>query len=119
VIDINDFVARYVAVWNEPEPAVRRKAIADLWAPDGVELTEENHYQGYEALEDRVTHAYQEFVGKGGFVFEAAGKPLSHHDAISFTTNMVAGGEIAWTGDMFVILDEDGKIRLDYQFTVT
>jgi hypothetical protein len=119
VTDINDFAARYAAVWNEPEPAARRKAIADLWAEDAVEFTEENHYQGYDALEVRVAHAYEEFVAKGGFVFELAGKPLSHHDAVSFTTNMVAGSEIAWTGDVFVLLNEKGKIRFDYQFAVS
>ena len=35
-MNINDLVARYLETWNETDPAARRKAIDELWAPDGV-----------------------------------------------------------------------------------
>lgn len=33
---MNDLVASYLQTWNETDPAARRKAIDELWAPDGV-----------------------------------------------------------------------------------
>ena len=32
---ITELVDRYIAVWNEPDDAVRRKHITELWAADG------------------------------------------------------------------------------------
>jgi hypothetical protein len=34
--DLQQLVDRYVALWNEPDPDVRRHAICALWAPDGA-----------------------------------------------------------------------------------
>lgn len=116
--DVEKFVDRYIAVWNEPDPTVRRTAIAGLWAEDGVEFTESAEHRGHQALEARITEAHEQLVRQGGFVFRAAGDAVGHHDAIRFTTYMVpaAGGEIAWTGFVFVRLGDDGLIRHDYQF---
>jgi hypothetical protein len=30
--DLNDFITRYVATWNEPDPDVRRQWIAGTWS---------------------------------------------------------------------------------------
>ena len=35
-MNMNDLVARYLETWNETDPAARRKAIDELWAPDGA-----------------------------------------------------------------------------------
>lgn len=115
---INDLAERYTAVWNEPDRRVRRQMIAALWAEDAVEFTESREHRGHDALEARVTDAHEQFVQQGGFVFRTAGDAVGHHDAIRFTTYMVpaAGGEVAWTGAIFVQLDADGRIRHDYQF---
>jgi hypothetical protein len=117
--DLATFTDRYLAVWNEPDPALRRQAVAGLWAEDGVEFTESAEHRGHEAIEARVAHAYDEFVAAGGFAFVPAGPATHHHDAITFTGQMVpaAGGEPVWTGVMFVLLDDDGRILRDYQFT--
>ncbi|MFF5204925.1 nuclear transport factor 2 family protein [Streptosporangium sp. NPDC000396] len=119
-IDLNQFIDRYIAVWNEPDQVARRNAIATLWAADGVEITESAQYRGHEAIEARITQAHNELVRDGGFVFRPAKDTAGHHDAVRFTTHMIpaGGGDIAWTGFTFVILGEDGLIRYDYQFTV-
>ncbi|MFF4415648.1 nuclear transport factor 2 family protein [Streptosporangium sp. NPDC001559] len=119
-IDLNQFVDRYIAVWNEPDQEVRRGAVATLWAEDGVEIIESARYRGHEAIEDRITRAHNELVRDGGFVFRSANDTTGHHDAVRFTTHMIpaGGGDIAWTGFVFVILGEDGLIRYDYRFTV-
>lgn len=119
-IDIDEFVDRYVAVWNEPDPAARRAAVVALWAPDGVETIESGRYVGHEALLARVTEAYEQLVAEGGFVFRSAEDAVGHNGTITFTTYMLpaAGGDVAWTGRMVVRLGPDGRIRHDRQFTV-
>ncbi|MFI0741369.1 nuclear transport factor 2 family protein [Streptomyces sp. NPDC021100] len=117
--DIAAFVRRYVAVWNEPDPARRRAEITALWAEDGVEYLDSAEFRGHRALEERVTQAHEELVERGGFVFRPAGDASAHHGAVHFTTHMVpaGGGAVAWNGVVLVLLDDDGRILRDYQFT--
>ncbi|ANZ14792.1 ketosteroid isomerase-like protein [Streptomyces noursei ATCC 11455] len=117
-IDIEEFVGRYVAVWNETDPERRRAAVTTLWAADGVEFTDAAEYRGHPALWARVTEAHEQLVQGVGFVFRYAGDAVGHHDAIRFTTYMLpaAGGEIAWTGFVVVRLDDEGRILSDHQF---
>ncbi|MER6947558.1 nuclear transport factor 2 family protein [Nonomuraea sp. NPDC000554] len=116
--DVEKFVDRYTAVWNEPDSEVRRETIAELWSEDGVEFTDSTEHRGRQAIEARIAQAYEQLVRQGGFVFRAAGDAVGHHDAVRFTTYMVpaAGGDIAWTGFVFARLDDDGRILQDYQF---
>src|SRR6266702_2491969 len=37
-IDPQELVSRYVAVWNQPDAELRRRAIHDLWAEDGAHI---------------------------------------------------------------------------------
>ncbi|WP_369023136.1 nuclear transport factor 2 family protein [Nocardia cyriacigeorgica] len=117
-IDIEEFVGNYVAVWNEADPDRRRAAVDALWAEDGVEFTDAGAYRGHAALYARITENHEQLVEHGGFVFRAAGDAVGHHGAVRFTTYMVPalGGDIAWTGFVFVQLDETGRIVRDYQF---
>lgn len=119
-IDIDQFADRYVAVWNESGPAARRRAIAELWDPDGIETTKSARYHGHDALEARITEAHNELVRDSGFVFRSGGDSTGHHDTITFTTQMVpaAGGGVVWTGRTVLTLGENGLIRHDHQFTV-
>ncbi|WIX85652.1 nuclear transport factor 2 family protein [Amycolatopsis sp. DG1A-15b] len=115
----SNLISRYVAVWNEPDAAARRSTVARLWAEDGVQYTETAEHRGHDALEARVTGAYDRFVATGEFVFTAADDVVTHHDAVTFTTHMVpaTGGAPVWSGTIFLLLDEDGRIRHDHQFT--
>ncbi|MDT7726305.1 MAG: hypothetical protein QOI21_2881 [Actinomycetota bacterium] len=118
--DIPQFVARYAAVWNEPDPEVRHKAVAELWADDGVEVNESAEYCGHAAIETRITKAYEEFVEAAKFAFKPVDGVVAHHNAVTFTIVMVpaAGGDIAWTGSIFVLFGDDRRIQRDYQFAV-
>jgi ketosteroid isomerase-like protein len=119
-MDIEQLVNRYVEVWNEADPVVRRRTITELWEPDGVQTTENARYEGHDALEVRITGAHDELVRDGGFVFRSADDVASHHGVVTFSVHMVpaAGGDIAWTGRMFVTLGEGMLIQQDYQFAV-
>ncbi|WP_051970619.1 hypothetical protein [Kitasatospora azatica] len=126
---------RYIAVWNEPDPTVRRTLIAELWSPEAVHLVQPPQemreraigigfpdaaleLRGHAALEVRVRTAYQEFVASGQMRFRArpdADRLQSvvkfHWEAVDPNTEQVVGG-----GLEFVVLDEDGRIARDYQF---
>ena len=120
--DIEQIVARYVAVWSEPDAGRRRNAIADLWALDGVEIVETRQFRGHEELAARVTEAYEMFVGSGTFTVTLADDPYDvtgHHDVITCTVQLTAPtGDVAWAARVFLMLGEDGLIERDYQFTV-
>ncbi|MGC5009709.1 hypothetical protein ACLQ2R_02985 [Streptosporangium sp. DT93] len=134
MIDIQELVGRYVAVWNEPDPELRREAVAGLWAKDGVQvlqppreirdaagalgLTAVLEARGHEELEVRVTRSYEEFVAPGAFLFRSRDNADRLGDIVKFNWEMVptGGGEPAGVGLEILVLDEDGRIRTDHQF---
>jgi hypothetical protein len=118
-INIDDVADRYLAVWNEADPTLRRRAVADLWAEDGVELVESRQFRGHEELVARTTEAYDTFVGSGKFTVRLANDVFGHHDAVTFTIQLATeDGEVAWAARVFLLLDENARIRADYQMTV-
>jgi uncharacterized protein len=116
--ELSQFVKQYMEIWNEPDVELRRKSIAELWTEDGVQFTNLHEYHGYQALEERVTAAYEQFVKTDGCIFKLASEVGAHHNAMKLTWDMVpaAGGEALATGIIFLVLAEDGRIRFDYQF---
>ncbi|WP_436758267.1 hypothetical protein [Streptosporangium sp. V21-05] len=134
MIDVRELVGRYVAVWNEPDAELRRKAVAGLWTEDGVQilqppqgiretaaalgLTSILEARGHEALDVRVTRSYEEFVAPGEFLFRPRDNAERLADVVKFNWEMVptGGGEPAGVGLEILVLGEDGRIRTDYQF---
>ncbi|MFC6083258.1 hypothetical protein [Sphaerisporangium aureirubrum] len=134
MFDVKELVARYVAVWHEPDPELRRKAIAELWTEDGVHLlqppkeireaaaalgvTPVLRARGHEDLQTRVTRSYEEFVAPGEFRFRPRDDAARLGDAVKFTWEMVptAGGPPAGVGVEVLLLAEDGRIHTDHQF---
>lgn len=110
---------RYLAVWSEPDPGLRRKAIAELWTSDGVEFVEGTQFRGHEELSTRIAHAYAEFVETGKFTVASVGDVTGYGLVVVFTIALVApDGEVAWAARVFLVLDSDGLIKEDYQLTV-
>jgi hypothetical protein len=126
---------RYVALWNEPDPDQRRRAISELWTEDGahilqapqeireiasragIGLTAVLEARGHVALEARATSAYDEFVAQGGFSFRRRDNVERVGDVVKFNWEMVSpDGEVAGVGLEFIVLTPDGRIRRDYQF---
>ena len=116
--ELNELVDRYIALWHETDAELRRKKIAELWIEDGVQFTASREIRGYTALEKRVESAHEEFVKTGGFIFRPSSSVSGHHDALMFKWEMVPAGdgEVAAVGTIFLLLSDDGRIRLDYQF---
>ena len=133
--DVTALADRYVAVWNEPDPAARRAGVRALWSADASHTIQppqeigaaaaalgvavDLEARGHAALEERVAKSHDEFVARGGFVFRPAGDATRLRDMVKLRWEMVprAGGDVAATGLQILLLDpDDGRIRLDYQF---
>jgi len=125
---------RYLAVWNETDAGARRMCVSDLWADDAVQLLEPPREvrdaadalgvtalfeaRGHAALEARVSGAYEQFVASGEFLFRRRGAAARLRDVVTFGWEMlpVGGGEATGGGLEVLVLDDDGRIRIDYQF---
>ena len=125
---------RYVAVWIEPDTERRRKTITQLWAEDGVHILEPPQEvrqtaatlgmtptlkaRGHDALEIRVTRSYEQFIAPGEFMFRARDNAAGMDDVVKFNWEMVriSDVEVAGVGLEILVLDDDGRIRIDYQF---
>jgi hypothetical protein len=115
------FVARYMAMWNDPDPAARRATIESQWAPDAANSTLTMEAVGLDAIEARVTKAYESYVGTGLHRFQEHEPYVEHHGAVRVWWEMVAvaDGTVAALGHEFLVLDGEGRIVSDHQFPVT
>jgi hypothetical protein len=120
--DLDRFVTRYVAMWNEPDPAARRDLVEALWMPDGVNFTRSMEVRGHAALERRVRDSYEKWVRDGGCFFRPSSVHAlaadGHHGALRLHWDMlsVSGGGVLSLGLEILLLSDDGRIRQDYQF---
>jgi hypothetical protein len=130
----DELFKKYVELWNEPDAARRRERVRELWAKDarqmlkpptevlevaaGLGMTATLEARGHDELETRVTRAYDEFVGSGGFGFRGRGEPDRLGNVVKFRWEMVAadGGDVAGVGLEVLELDEEGRISTAYQF---
>jgi len=115
--DLNDFVERYIAVWNEPDSERRRERIAALWTPGGASLQRVLEPRGHAAIEARVAASYDKWVHGRGHVFRRAGQAIGHHDAVMCNWQMVAAdGTVISLGLTFLLLDPSGLVNTELQF---
>jgi hypothetical protein len=116
---ITDITRRYVAVWNEPDPAARRAAVESLWAPDGVEFLDGTQFRGYDELDARVGRAYDAFVGSGEYTVTGADDVTVHDDIAIFNAHLTSpDGEQAWTARVFLLVASGGQILEDYHVVI-
>jgi hypothetical protein len=117
-----EIVDRYIAVWSVADADDRAKAVAELWRPDGVEYVEGQQYRGHAALVERVTEAYEAFVGNGAYLPLGGEDAVRRGDLVTFTIRLDHAAapvqDTAWSARVFLVLAEDGRVREDYQLTV-
>ncbi len=64
--DINAFVERYIAIWNEPNAERRREIVRALWQEDATHLSRTIEAIGHTGIESRVANAYEKWVKEKG-----------------------------------------------------
>jgi SnoaL-like domain len=111
-MDMSDFdsiVDRYLAVWNETDPAARRAAIDDLFAAEVRYIDPLASVSGREALDGLIGAVQQQFPG---FAFTPGGPVDGHHEQARFTWNLgPAASEPLVVGFDVAELDGAGRIR--------
>jgi hypothetical protein len=129
------FAERYVGLWNEPSPEMRRTRIRELWSEQGEHLLQPPlemremarrlgfaepslELHGYAALEARVLRAYEDFVAGGKYVFRARPHAQRLRDHLKLNWEMVStcDGSVSGAGLTILVLDDQDRIRLDYSF---
>ncbi|HTR87656.1 MAG TPA: hypothetical protein VMI56_24450 [Reyranella sp.] len=116
--DLNSFVDRYLNVWNEPDTERRRETIRALWQEDAHHLSRTIEAVGHAGIETRVANAYEKWVKEKGNVFRLRDGVDGHHNTIKLRWDMLpaTGGEVISIGFDFLVLGDDGRIRIGYQF---
>lgn len=114
---------RYLGVWTIEDEHERRAAVAEIWAPDGVEFVQGLHFEGHAELADRVARAYEAFFATNSFVAGYDEDLTVHQDILRFTITLSepANGkpaDLAWSARVFLLLDDDGKVQQSYQVTI-
>ncbi|WP_433515195.1 hypothetical protein ACQP2T_06015 [Nonomuraea sp. CA-143628] len=136
-LDVKQWADRYIAQWNEPDPATRSALIRELWAPDGIQVLVDPpqeirdaatalafpvpplEVRGHDALDARVSRAYEMFVEPGEHVFEAAEEAYSlMPNVLAIRWSMVSTrtGEAVGGGLDILAVDGEGRLRTDHQF---
>lgn len=110
---------RYVEVWNEPDAARRRAAIAELWAPEGEHYVGAREVRGYPELEQRVIGSHNKWVVEASCQFRAMPNAQRLQDMVTFGWEMRGrDGEVRSAGLEFLKVDDTDRILVDYQFIV-
>jgi hypothetical protein len=100
---------RYLAAWNETDPAARAAAMAALFTDDVRYSDPLVTADGVAALDATIGAVQQQFPG---FVFRLAGPVDAHHDQFRFTWELgPAGQEAPVAGFDVAVVDADGRIR--------
>ena len=107
---VSDLVAQYLETWNETDPAARRKAIDELWAPDGVYTDPMAVAAGRDQIDATIGAVQSQFPG---LAFTLHGAVDAHHDTARFSWSL--GDELVIGFDVLA-LDANGQIAKVYGF---
>lgn len=116
-VNYNKLADRYIAVWNEPDPQIRRKLIDELWAEDGAYHNRLFTVWGRDMIENIVAAAHAEYSARG-FTFKSQNGSYGHHNGVRVGWVLVAAGtgEVDTLCEDFLLLNDEGQIVADYQF---
>jgi hypothetical protein len=104
-----DLADRYLAAWNETDPAARSAVMADLFTDDVRYTDPLGSAEGRAALDAAIGAVQQQFPG---FAFRLAGPVDAHHDQVRFSWELgPAGQEAPVAGFDVAVVDADGRIR--------
>ena len=111
---------RYVAVWSETDPERRRRAIAELWAPDGEHYVGAREVRGYDELEERIKGSHEKNIRDDSRRFRAVKDARALRDVVTFHWEMLPADseQVVATGLEFLLVDATGRILVDYQFNL-
>jgi ketosteroid isomerase-like protein len=111
---MSDLVERYLACWNETDPARRRTLLEQHWAADAAYVDPIAAAEGLDALDATIGAAQAQFAG---MVFTQLGDADAHHQQARFSWGLGRPGEAPVVeGFDVVVTDDDGRIARVYGF---
>ncbi|MDJ0387830.1 nuclear transport factor 2 family protein [Roseomonas sp. E05] len=107
--DAQTLATRYIAAWNETDPARRRALLAGLWTEDATYRDPLMQGAGHEGIAALIAGVQARFPGHR---FALAGRPDGYADRLRFswTLGPEAGAPLV-AGTDFARLAEDGRLR--------
>ena len=88
--DFDQVIERYLTIWNETDPSVRRTAIGEVFA-EGVRYVDPlAAVEGRDALDALIGVVREQFAG---MEFSLGGPVDAHHDQARFTWHLGRPGE--------------------------
>ncbi|WP_049659147.1 nuclear transport factor 2 family protein [Kitasatospora sp. MY 5-36] len=110
---LQQLAERYLAVWNETDPAARRKLVDEVWAEDGRYTDPLAAVTGRDGIDALIGAAQAQFPG----LEFTLGPVDAHHDVARFTWNLgPAGAEPVVIGFDVLVATPDGRIGAVYGF---
>lgn len=119
VTDPNELAERYLRLWNEPDPVTRRRMVAELFAADGTHVDQQADVTGRDAIADLVARRHRRFVLTDGFAFRSRRNADGFRNVVRFNWELrrpAGSGRVRAVGLDLLTLNDDGQIRMDYQF---
>ena len=106
--DLQDLAVRYIALWNETDPATRRRAVDELWAEQGSYTDPLVEARGREQFDGVLAAVQHDFPG---MVFTLVGPVDAHHGIARFGWGLGPGdGEALVVGFDVLVAGPDGRI---------
>jgi hypothetical protein len=105
---MNDIVTRYLQMWNETDPAVRRTLVDELFAFDAAYIDPLAEAHGRDAIDSTIGAVQAQFAG---WVFTPVGSVDAHHSQVRFGWGLGPSGEEPLiVGFDVAVADEGGQI---------
>ncbi len=105
----DELAQRYIAAWNETDPAARRAAVNELYSEDARYIDPMALAEGREAIAATIAAVQDQFPG---FVFRLAGPVDAHHDQARFSWELgPAGQQAPIVGFDVAVTDGAGRLQ--------
>ena len=86
--EVHEVVDRYIATWNETDPARRRELIERTWTEDGQYLDPLIAGEGQEGIDAMIEAVQARFPG---YRFRRTSEIDAHHDRVRFSWELGPG----------------------------
>jgi hypothetical protein len=107
MVDASAIAERYIAVWNETDPELRRALLTKLWTESGTYVDPLMQGAGHEEIEALIGGVHRQFPGCR---FALTGRPDGYGDRVRFSWELRQGGEVLVNGTDFGTLDQ-GRLK--------